>query len=243
MRIAIVSDIHGNFAALQAVVRDLDRQSIDEVLVGGDLAEGGRQPAEVLDFLTARRWPTVLGNADQFLLRFLDRTVPPDDPFIEVGQWTVERLRPAHFAYLQGLPRMIRRHGQAGDRFALVHATPWSLIDLVLPDAPDETARRMFSSADADTVGYGHIHSAYQRRVAGGFLFSAGAVIGSNDQDPRPAYSILTLAPQISVEVRRVAYDVDAEIAALHHIGFPLKPGIAQWMRTGGPWPVRTPTP
>ena len=56
MRLAIISDIHGNLAALEAVVRDIYEQRVDEVLVGGDLAEGGRQPAEVLDLLARRQW-------------------------------------------------------------------------------------------------------------------------------------------------------------------------------------------
>jgi hypothetical protein len=115
VRIAIVSDIHGNFAALQAVVADLDRQAVDEVLVGGDLVQGGRQPAEVLDFLMDRRWPAVLGNADAFLLDFIDGRVSADDPFHASGEWAKTRVRPAHFAYLRRLPELIRRriHAEA----------------------------------------------------------------------------------------------------------------------------------
>ncbi len=243
MRLAIVSDIHGNFAALRAVVADLDRQEVDDVLVGGDLAQGGRQPAEVLDLLMARRWPAVLGNADAFVLKFFEGRPPLDDPFATSGQWTAERLRPEHIAYLRGLPELIRRHSPDSPRFALVHATPWSITDVVLPDAPDEMARRMLSAAHADVVAYGHIHTAYQRHVDRGWLISVGAVGGSNDQDPRPAYSIVTLDPVVGVEVRRVAYDVDAEITAARRDGFPLPATTADAMRTGGPWPVRTPSP
>ncbi|MGH2349816.1 MAG: metallophosphoesterase family protein [bacterium] len=242
MRIAIVSDVHGNFAALQAVAADLDRQSVDEVLVGGDLAQGGRQPAEVLEFLSARGWPAVLGNADQFLLRFFDGPPPLADPFAASGQWAAARLRPNHVAYLQGLPELIRRRAPSGIRFALVHATPWSITDVVLPDAPEEVAQRMLAAAHADVLAYGHIHTAYQRRVGEGLLLSAGAVGGSNDQDPRPAYLIVNLTPPVTVEVRRVTYDVDAEIAALEREGYPLERHRAESMRTGGPWPVRTPS-
>jgi predicted phosphodiesterase len=243
VRIAIVSDIHGNFAALQAVAADLDRQSVDEVLVGGDLAQGGRQPVEVLEFLQARGWPAVLGNADQFLLRFFEGPPPLDDPFAASGQWAAARLQPEHVAYLRGLPELIRRRVPSGIRFALVHATLWSLTDVVLPDAPEEVAHRMLSAAHADVLAYGHIHTAYQRHVGGGLLLSVGAVGGSNDQDPRPAYSIVTLDATVAVEVRRVSYDVEAEIAALERDGFPMRPQKPESLRTGGPWPVRTPSP
>jgi predicted phosphodiesterase len=242
VRIAVVSDIHGNFAALQAVVRDLDRQSADEVLVGGDLAEGGRQPVEVLEFLIDRRWPAVMGNADRFLLKFFDGPPPLDDPFADAGQWAANRLEETHVAYLRSLPEMLRRRGPDSERLAVVHATPWSVVDVVLPDAPLEVARHMLTAAHADVLVYGHIHSAYQRQAGGGWLLSVGAVAGSNDQDPRPAYSIVTLAMPPGVEVRRVSYDVEAEIAALSREGFPLRLEMAQWMRTGGPWPIRAPS-
>jgi predicted phosphodiesterase len=243
VRIAIVSDIHGNFAALQAVAADLDRQSTDEVLVGGDLAQGGRQPVEVLDFLQARGWPAVLGNADQFLLRFFEGPPPLDDPFAASGQWAAARLQPAHVAYLRGLPELIRRRAASGIRLALVHATPWSITDVVLPDAPEEVAQRMLTAAHADVLAYGHIHTAYQRRVGGGLLLSVGGVGGSNDEDPRPAYSIVSLSPPVTVEVRRVSYDVEAEIAALKREAFPMGAQKPASLRTGGPWPIRTPSP
>jgi predicted phosphodiesterase len=243
VRIAIVSDIHGNFAALQAVAADLDHQPVDEVLVGGDLVQGGRQPAEVLEFIRERRWPAVLGNADQFLLRFFEGPPPLHDPFVASGRWAAARLQPAHVAYLRGLPDLIRRRDPSGVRFALVHATPWSMTDVVLPDAPEDVVHRMLRAAHADVLAYGHIHTAYQRQVDGGLLFSVGGVGGSNDQDPRPAYSIVSLGAPVSVEVRRVAYDVEAEIAALERDAFPMGPEKAESMHRGGPWPVRTPTP
>ena len=75
MRIAIIAGIHGNLAALQAVLEDLDRQDVDDVLVAGDLADGGRQPAEIVDLLRERRWAAVRANSDRGVLEVLDGTV------------------------------------------------------------------------------------------------------------------------------------------------------------------------
>ncbi len=80
MRIAVLSDIHGNLAALQAVLTDLEDQEVDEVLIGGDLAEGGRQPMEVLDLLMARKWPAVVGNGDILLLELAEGKQPKAGP-------------------------------------------------------------------------------------------------------------------------------------------------------------------
>src|SRR5438874_12221735 len=67
MRIAIVSDIHGNVAALEAVIADLDAQAPDLIVHGGDLAAIGPRPAEVIDVVRDRGWPGVLGNTDEIL--------------------------------------------------------------------------------------------------------------------------------------------------------------------------------
>ena len=168
MRIAVISDIHGNFAALHAVLTDLESQEVDEVLVGGDLAQGGRQPAEVLDLLIDRRWPAVVGNADIFFIQVADGThagkAPgKSDPDPVVGaEWALARLRPEHLAYLRSLPIVVRRPVPGGD-LALVHATPWSVDEVVPADAPEALATRMLAEARAHVLAYGHIHSAYQR--------------------------------------------------------------------------------
>ncbi len=150
MRIAVISDIHGNFAALQAVVRDLETQHPDEVLVGGDLVLGGRQPAEVLDFLIERRWPAVLGNTDAFIVKLALGMANQSDPDLSMAVWAVDRLRPRHLEYLNELP--MSRRCVLPDRhdLTLVHATPWSIVEMVLPGAREHTTRRMLKEAGAE---------------------------------------------------------------------------------------------
>jgi predicted phosphodiesterase len=117
---------------------------------------------------------------------------------------------------------------------ALVHATPWSIVEMVLPGAPEDMARRMLGEAEADVVAYGHIHSAYHRKMDGGLIISVGGVAWSNDRDPRPAYSVFTIGREVSVQVRRVSYDAGAELAAIDRSGLPLSAAIRRLMRSGG---------
>lgn len=240
MRIAVVSDPHGNFAAFRAVVADVQSQGVDEVLLGGDLAQGGRQPAEVLDLIGVLGWPAVLGNADVAVLETADGQPlsthePVDELMVQGFRWTADRLSPAHLAYLRALPRALRR-----DQLTLVHATPWSVEDMVLPDSREELARRMLDEAGTPVVAYGHIHHAYQRRLPAGLIASVGAVTWSNDRDPRPAYTIFTLDGDPRAEVRRVAYDAAAELAAARASGAPVRPQRGEQMLNGGEWPVRS---
>ena len=226
--------MHGNFAALQAVIQDVEAQHPDEVLVGGDLVLGGRQPAGVVDLLIERRWPAVLGNTDAFVVKVAAGTADQSDPDLPMATWALDRLSAHHLDYLRGLRTLYRRALPGGRALALVHATPWNLVDIVLPDAPDDIAGRMLREGEADVLVYGHIHCAYHREVDAGLVASVGGVAWSNDRDPRPAYSIVTVEHTVSVQVRRVAYDSGAELAAIDRSGLPLSAAIRRLMGSGG---------
>src|SRR4051812_38596859 len=127
LRLAIVSDPHGTLTALRAILTDLRAQSVDEVLLGGDLVQGGRQPVETLDLIAELGWPAVLGNADVAVLdladgRPLSAVEGADEALVRGLRWTAEHLRPDQLASLRALPRQLRRPIAGGD-FVLVHAT------------------------------------------------------------------------------------------------------------------------
>ncbi len=218
MRIAIISDIHGDRLALARVIADMEtRVPVDEVLVGGDIAQGGAHPAEVVDEIRSRGWPAVRGNADDLLvrigggmpavdaLRFGEAAHGPASPeAIGRAERMAQALDAEQIDYLARLPIALRRALPGGD-LVLVHATPWSTEDVVLPDVEEETAARMVSQADARLVLYGHIHTPYIRRVGEAWLGSVGSVSGSNDADPRPAYTVVEAGPErVTIEFHRV---------------------------------------
>jgi predicted phosphodiesterase len=240
MRLAIVSDIHGNMAAFEAVLADLDRQDVDEVLLGGDLADCGRQPADVLDAIMSRRWPAVRGNSDRILYEVLDGRgeILHEPAWLAVARWTLTHLKSRHIDYLRSLPAGIRRTLPGGRELLLVHATPWHDRAAIGPAAPPEQTHKVFAEAKADVVAHGHIHTAYWRPIERRLLIGIGAVSWSYDQDPRPAYSILDVDGGVAVEVRRVAYDVDRELAAMDAVDHPLPASHRHRMRHGGPLPV-----
>jgi hypothetical protein len=162
-RVAILSDPHGDLVALQKVLSDLEAlKPVDEVLVGGDLAQGGAQPAEVVDLIRERGWLAVRGNGDDLLVRLADGSAPADalrpaaathgtlpESVASHALWSVDRLGSERIEYLRTLPLSIVRGPFHFGSVVLVHATPWSTEDVVLPDADEAVAQRMIGDAGA----------------------------------------------------------------------------------------------
>ena len=102
MPLALVSDIHGNDLALAAVVAELERLGVEQVVCLGDVAQGGSQPAEVLDRLARLGWPVILGNADAFLLEVDPSSPEPaTDEQLERRTWTLGQLSDAQLEQIR----------------------------------------------------------------------------------------------------------------------------------------------
>jgi predicted phosphodiesterase len=222
MRVAIVSDIHGNRRAFQAVLADLRQVAPDRILHGGDLASGGTHPADIIDQVRSLGWRGVRGNTDEMLwaperlaefaaaqpklaplLARVQETIPPTRA--SIGE---ERLR-----WLEGLPR---RYSQPG--FSLVHASPDDLWRAPMPNASDEELQSTYASLRAPIVVYGHIHRPYLRRLQGMTVANTGSVSQSYDGDTRASYLVIDGE---SITIRRVEYDVESEAKELLRSGLP----------------------
>ena len=227
MRIAIVSDIHGNLTAFEAVLADLKETSPDLVLHGGDLAHSGARPVEVIDRIRALGWDGILGNTDEMLfwpdsLTIFAAETPAFQPLAprvaEMAEWTAKTLGPDRLAWLAGLPK---QRSVAG--IAIIHASPESIWRAPLPDASDDELRSSYSPLGTRTVVYAHIHRSYVRNMDGLTVANTGSVSLSQDGDPRASY-LLADGPELSI--RRVEYDIAGELAALQASGLP----YAEWV-------------
>jgi putative phosphoesterase len=219
-RIAVLSDIHGNRTALEAVVADLRRCSPDLVFHGGDLADGGASPVEVVDRIRDLGWPGVLGNTDEMLFRpeslreFAKRHTGLEELFRAVEEMaasTREALGEERLAWLQTLP-LAQNHGS----MALVHGTPASPWHAPGPDASEEELASAFRALERPVAVYAHIHRPFVRRLSGLVVANSGSVGLPYDGDRRAAYLLIDgTAPTI----RRVEYDVEAEMRTLSGCG------------------------
>jgi predicted phosphodiesterase len=236
MRTAIVSDIHGNRTAFEAVLADLRRTSPDLVLHGGDLADSGSSPAEIVDRIRELGWQGVVGNTDEMLFMpeslkaFADQSPKLQLMFTaieEMAAATREALGEERLAWLRRLPR-VQAHGP----MALVHASPESPWRAPAPEASDAELHSIYQALGKPIAIYGHIHRPYIRSVAGITIANTGSVSLSYDGDPRAAYLLLE---ESKVEIRRVEYDVNRELKALAVSGLPHSDWIARILNSGRP--------
>jgi Icc-related predicted phosphoesterase len=229
--VAVISDIHGNVAAFEAVLADLMTQPHEAVVIAGDLALFGPRPAEALARVQEQNVPTIYGNTDAFLLN--EQRVAGDPGL----QWVRERIGADGVAFLGSLPfdhRITPPDGTGpDDDLLIVHASPTDVDNAVITQAnpssgsgqrltPEDEAIRLIGDAQANLILYGHIHYASSGTVGGQRLASIGAVGFPFDRDQRAAYAFVTWdGNEWRVTHRSVEYDVPAVIADVRAAGAP----------------------
>src|SRR5262245_59763740 len=136
MKIAIISDIHGNCMALEAVLADLRRNPADSVVCLGDAIRGGPQPHETVERLRSLGCPIVMGNADAWLLSGLNTsdTEQVTERQEQVRQWSLSRLSPDDIAFIKGFQPTVRIELEGGNRLLCFHGSPASFDELIFPE-------------------------------------------------------------------------------------------------------------
>jgi putative phosphoesterase len=188
--VAALYDIHGNLAALEAVLAEVPGDAT--ILVGGDICAGGEQPSEVLTRLRGLgdRVVWVRGNADRELHPGEKGLAPPE--FLEQAR---SQLSEEEIEFLHELPET-----QVIDGVLFCHASPRNDLDIFTERTPEERIAFLFDGLDVSTVVCGHTHTQYERAVGSVRVVNAGSV-GAPYEDQPGAYWLLDLAH------RRTPYD------------------------------------
>lgn len=230
MRIAVISDIHGNAIGLETALADIDQRGVDQIVCLGDAIQGGPQPAEVVARLRELQIPVVMGNADDWLLTGVD---DGSENFSEerqrmmeaVREWQLSKLSDADRAFIAAFQPTIDIMMEYEQTLRCYHGSPKSFNDIILPQTPDEDVRRWLEPNDWFIYTGGHTHMQFIRHLGRTFHFNPGSVgfpyrHDQGDQgfrlDAWAEYAILTVAgDDISLEFRRLHYD-PADLIAIY---------------------------
>ena len=246
MRIALISDIHGNNVALDAVLADIRKQQIDSVVCLGDVATLGPQPIETLEGLKELNCVCIRGNHDSSLLqpeKALDYKV--SEPLLPSLEWCLAKLDSSDLEFVRTFQPTLRVQLGEGDEMLCYHGSPKSNIDNILSDTPFEELNGFLSGWDAKVMAGGHTHLQMLRHYNGMMIINPGSV-GNAFLAPHNSKKQPTLMPwaeyaivnrvdgQITVEFKRIFYDIDFLIQTIRKSDIPLK----DWLLTQFKWPL-----
>jgi predicted phosphodiesterase len=202
MPYGLLSDIHGNLRAFEAVLAELARVGIDDAVVLGDVAQGGDEPAAVLDRLAELGWPVILGNADHFLLEIpVDTNEELTEAQLARREWSLAQLEERHLEQIRAFHPTYERDG-----LLAFHGSPHNFEDVLLPGTEDDSPWRVEGHT---LLAGGHTHLQWTTRVGGAQYVNPGsvglAVDRFADRKQMP-YAEFALVTGEAVEFRRCAY-------------------------------------
>ena len=218
MRVAALSDIHGNLPALEAVLVDVEREGVDAVVVAGD-SVSGPWPAEVFDRLADIGALIVRGNADR-----------PEEVMrhaSDLGAWNEEHLGASRRARVSEWPLTLELEVEGLGDVLVCHATPESDEPIYTRITPDGDLVDLFRGVTADVLVCGHTHMQYDRVLSSGLRVVNPGSVGM-PYEGRPGAFWAVLGPE--VEFRRSEYDVHATVEAIRSRGAPVEDELTSYL-------------
>lgn len=233
MRLALISDIHGNNVALEAVLTEISTQNITQLVCLGDVASTGPQPCEVIKRIREIGCPVVMGNMDAWLLQ----PEPKEQPDLrrkrwqEMDLWCAEQLSSSDRAYLRSFRPSIEYPLLNGKTLFCYHGSPRSYNERILPTTSEEELEQAFAGTRGDLMVGGHTHVQMFRRFKDILVFNPGSVGLAMDRvsplsDIRqPAFAEYAIVEcsktSLQAELHRLAFDLQAFIQVMNASGMP----------------------
>jgi predicted phosphodiesterase len=240
VKIALISDIHGNMPALQAVLAEIDRMGVDMILCLGDIVGYGPQPAECIEILMGRNIMSVMGNHEACVVGLLNERFF-GEPNRGLLKWTRDILKPEHLEWLERLPMTIQgsiakseNHSErdlsdpiAVFSYVASHSSPknpesWEWLDSAI------RCREILDEFRVDFIFVGHTHipalianemGVFGLELGYSYLINPGSVGQSRDHDRRASFGILDTGA-FTYKNHRVEYDVHSVKAAFRELGY-----------------------
>ena len=247
MKYALISDVHANLPAFEAVLADIAaRPDVGATYHLGDLVGYSSSPNEVVARIQSAGIPGVSGNYDSTVATHYKHCgcrseSPRQEELAHISfEWTLANTSPEAKRVLEALPFRIDIRPQgghvSGPTVTLVHAHTSNSLIYVTEDRTDEFLAKMAEAAHlkaGDVLAFGHTHKPWHREANGVHFINTGSVGRPKDGDWRAGYVLLTVGDgPVEVEFVRVAYDIDRAVAGVRAAGLP--EDFVEFLQTGG---------
>jgi predicted phosphodiesterase len=227
MRIAVLADIHGNLPAFEAALAHARAQAPDQIVLAGDIVNGGPDSAACWQLARSLGVPMLRGNHERYVFDFGTPRADPrwDTPQFAPLHWTHDQLSPAERAELAALPATLRLP-EAPD-LLIVHASQRGDNDSIHNYTPDDALAAMFPAPDAALIVRGHNHVGAVRIWGERLIVTAGAVGLPLNNITTAQYLVLDrIGGQWRITHHSVAYDLDAALERFHSSGYLAATGV-----------------
>lgn len=236
-KIAVISDIHGNIPALDAVLDDIGMRSIKRIICLGDIVGKGPHSDIAVDMVRNHCETVIMGNWEDYVLKSSGSD--------EIA-WHQRRLGSKRMRYIKNLP-LFTEFNMSGRFVRLFHASPQGIYKRIQPWDPVEERLKMFENTAVtgnggdvrkpDTAGYGDVHNAYMQNIKGKTLFNVGSV-GNPLDITQASYGILEgiydspVPASFSIQLVRVPYDIELAVRQAKMENMPLQDAYEMELRT-----------
>lgn len=247
MRIAIISDMHGNDFAFEKVEADIKSQGVDSIVCLGDAIQGGAQPKQTVDRLRNMNCPVVMGNADDWLIIGIETGKDPIPEerlkqMNEVREWSISQLNQDDLNFIKSFQATININLEKNIDLLCFHGSPVDYEDIILPTTSEEDFLKYLGAYNKNILTGGHTHTQQIRRCGERFFLNPGSIgrpfsSYQSDKifhvDAWAEYAILTAEKNIiSVEFRRLDYDAKDVIHIYKNSGRPFaEDAITQYQK------------
>lgn len=232
-RILLISDIHGNYPALQAIDRECGAASFDFIINAGDSLVYAPFPNETIEWLAKHQAISILGNTDKKVIKLLRgksfKKPGKEDKRIMYSS-TAEQLSDKNSSYLLSLDKssqleisFAKATGQKKRvKLGIFHGSPADHDEFLFESTPDERFNELAGLTDCDIVITGHSHSPYHKLLSKVHFINPGSVGRMFDGDPRSSFATLTVSSDtISVQHHRIVYEVRDVVSKIRECGLP----------------------
>ena len=212
MRIGIISDIHGNYSALTAVLDAFDQRNLDTIICLGDMIGYFHQSLEVLDKLMTLDISAICGNHEAYLRG--DLSYAPERADIYNLSYVRESISPRALSWVSSLPETLDINIE-GIKISLFHGSPWDPLQGYI--YPDYTGFREFLKRDSDLFFLGHTHYPLYKKIGSKEIVNPGSVGLPRNGDSRAQAAIFDSCQ--GVEFIKEKYDIDRFLTSAQRNG------------------------